>query len=251
MKRFTETDKWSDKWFRKLSPESKLLFLYLCDNCDIAGFIEKDIELWEFHTGIRGLLGAYKGLVRGLEEKGDVVWIKNFLRHQKNDCINPVNNAHKAILVAIMHHPEFIPCIQDHIGVDIADMLSKLGAYKGLNSPIGIGKGKSIKEEGIVKGRNKPEPKPPPTLEEFKAYCQNELSDYHLEAENIYEGYAVADWHDSNGKKIKNWKQKLRQVWCKPEKKKKSQLTLTPDRQQFLLDLEQCAPPPVPKEDDR
>lgn len=51
MKRFTETTKWSDPWFRKLAPASKLLWLYLCDNCDQAGVIEVDYEVASVHIG--------------------------------------------------------------------------------------------------------------------------------------------------------------------------------------------------------
>ena len=50
-KRFTETNKWRDPWFRKLSPPSKLFWLWLCDNCDNAGVIEPDFELASFQIG--------------------------------------------------------------------------------------------------------------------------------------------------------------------------------------------------------
>jgi len=43
--RFTETEKWADKLFRKWKPETKLLFLFIVDNCDCAGFWEIDLEL--------------------------------------------------------------------------------------------------------------------------------------------------------------------------------------------------------------
>ena len=44
--RYTNTDKWSDCWFSKLKPIEKLLFNYLTDNCDIAGFIELNQKRW-------------------------------------------------------------------------------------------------------------------------------------------------------------------------------------------------------------
>ena len=51
MKRFTETNKWEDPWFRKLKPEMKLLWSWLLDSCDNAGIIDADIELAAFQIG--------------------------------------------------------------------------------------------------------------------------------------------------------------------------------------------------------
>lgn len=45
MKRFTETNKWRDPWYRKLSSPAKQLWEYLRDNCDAIGLIEIDFTL--------------------------------------------------------------------------------------------------------------------------------------------------------------------------------------------------------------
>jgi hypothetical protein len=51
MKRFTETDKWRDAWYRGLSPVHKCLWNYFVDNCDQAGVIDPDWELISFQIG--------------------------------------------------------------------------------------------------------------------------------------------------------------------------------------------------------
>lgn len=100
--RFTDTDKWNDAWFSGLKPLSKLLFLYLCDQCDIAGFLEINIRKICFDMGI-GKQEAEKSLTeietRLLYSKDKrFVFVKNFLKHQKNQKLNPSNNAHRGII---------------------------------------------------------------------------------------------------------------------------------------------------------
>ncbi len=100
--RFTETEKWNDAWFSGLKPLSKLLFLYLCDQCDVAGFLELNIRKICFDMGI-GKQEAEKSLkeveTRLLYSKDNrFVFVVNFLKHQKNLKLNPSNNAHRGII---------------------------------------------------------------------------------------------------------------------------------------------------------
>ena len=62
--RFTNTDKWNDSWFCELTQIQKLLFIYLCDNCDIAGFIEINYRRWanDLNSSNETIEGACKGL---------------------------------------------------------------------------------------------------------------------------------------------------------------------------------------------
>lgn len=84
------------------------MFLYLIDNCNVAGFIELDYDLFSFQLGLetKRIETAIKGLNR-LLKKGDWLWIPNFAKHQKNLPLNPLNNAHKSIIGIIKSHPEF------------------------------------------------------------------------------------------------------------------------------------------------
>ena len=47
----------------------------------------------------------------------------------------------------------------------------------------------------------------PPTLEEVEEYCRERNN--HLDAKRFFDYFNEGDWKDSNGKKVKNWKQKI------------------------------------------
>lgn len=51
MKRFTETNKWRDPWYRNLSSSAKQLWEYLRDNCDAIGLVEIDLSLTSADCG--------------------------------------------------------------------------------------------------------------------------------------------------------------------------------------------------------
>lgn len=47
----------------------------------------------------------------------------------------------------------------------------------------------------------------PPTKEEVRAYCMEK--GYNIDVDKFYDYYDVADWKDSQGNKVKNWKQRV------------------------------------------
>lgn len=52
-KRFTDTNKWREPFFRKLSDKAKLAWIYLCDECDMAGVLKIDWDLASFQLGFK------------------------------------------------------------------------------------------------------------------------------------------------------------------------------------------------------
>ncbi len=62
-----------------------------------------------------------------------------------------------------------------------------------------------------------------PTFIELEEYCQ--LHGYGSIAKKVFEYYDTANWKDSKGSQVKNWKQKLQGVWFRPE-------NLTPENKQ-------------------
>lgn len=142
--RFTNTEKWTDSWFSNLKQIEMLLFIYLCDNCDIAGFIEINYKRWanDLGSNVSTIEGACIGLQRGLifSQDNDCLFIKNYLKHQKNLPINENNKAHVGILKRFEVY-KYKFDIQD-----VNEFITRgfKGASKGLQSPTGIGNGIGI-----------------------------------------------------------------------------------------------------------
>lgn len=203
--RFTNTEKWQDSWFSELKHIQMILFLYLCDNCDIAGFIEVNIKRWaaDLSSSKEVIEGALKGLQRGLlySENCETIYIRNFLKHQKNLPLNENNKAHIGILrrFDLYTHKFNIQSITLFIE----------GASEGLQSPTGIGIGNGIGNGIGTKPRIKIEIQLP-TYDEFKAYAFEQSKSIDESALSLkYKAWVENDWKDGNGKKIVNWKSKL------------------------------------------
>ena len=100
--RYTNTEKWDDNWFSSLKQVEMLLFMYLCDNCDIAGFAEVNFKRWavDLNSSPGIIKEALKGLQRGIiiSQDNDAVYLRNFLKHQKNLPLNTNNKAHVGII---------------------------------------------------------------------------------------------------------------------------------------------------------
>jgi hypothetical protein len=100
--RYTNTEKWNDVWFCDLKPLSKLLFLYLCDQCDIAGFLEINQKKIAFDLGIgkQETEKAFEGIKDKIIVSTDnrFLYIINFLKHQKNLPLNEKSTLYKKIV---------------------------------------------------------------------------------------------------------------------------------------------------------
>jgi hypothetical protein len=64
----------------------------------------------------------------------------------------------------------------------------------------------------------------PPTLEEIKAYCQERKND--VDAKQFFDYFQAGHWIDSEGKPVRNWKQKLI-TWEKKGRKPQPQKAKT------------------------
>jgi hypothetical protein len=77
-------------------------------------------------------------------------------------------------------------------------------------------KGKEIKKSKVNKG-NKVNVFTPPQIEDVKKFFEE---NGYVNGEKAWNYYNDADWRDSKGSPVKNWKQKMRGNWFKDENRK-------------------------------
>ena len=120
MKRFTETTKWGQSWFRRLSQPGKLLWQYLNDHCDNSGVVEPDFELATFQIGQAVQekdIAEFGARVQSLPN--GKLWLTDFIRDQFGD-LTGTSNVHKSVLklIALHHLPYPIPTSSNGQGVE-------------------------------------------------------------------------------------------------------------------------------------
>ena len=133
MKRFTETLKWGDPWYRKLSCRHKALWSYICDKCDNAGVWKVDYDLASFQIGERVSEADMAILNDGKERvviKKDLIIVKDFIPFQIGDLTGEnLTNLQKSCLILLSNYSQK--------GIDLTGKLRV--SYP---KPTGKGKGK-------------------------------------------------------------------------------------------------------------
>ena len=100
-KRFTDTEKWKKPFIRNLKASYKLLWLYVCDDCDHSGIWQVDIEVAEIRIGEK--LDGKKAIElfgdKIIPLDGGAKWfIPSFIEFQYPSGLNENNKAHIGII---------------------------------------------------------------------------------------------------------------------------------------------------------
>jgi hypothetical protein len=104
-KRFVETNRWRDAFFRELSPDAKLAYSYMTDACDNAGVFDPDWRLASFSIGkdmdwdsiLDELGNRIERLVNGK------IYLTRFIRFQYGE-LNPTCAPHRNVLELLKRH---------------------------------------------------------------------------------------------------------------------------------------------------
>jgi hypothetical protein len=97
--RYTDTAKWDKAWFRKLTPELKCAWLFLCDKCDHAGFWDVDEDALKHYVGVPiSLTKLIENFPDRIEVVGpDKILLTKFVEFQYKH-LNPANRVHKSVI---------------------------------------------------------------------------------------------------------------------------------------------------------
>lgn len=99
VKRFTETQKWEETWFRRLPPGHKLLWQWLVDKCDLAGVVDPDWDLASFQIGMEvnpEMVSGFGDRVSTLES--GKLFIPKFIEFQFGKTLNRANKVHLGVI---------------------------------------------------------------------------------------------------------------------------------------------------------
>lgn len=111
------------------------------------------------------------------------------------------------------------------------DLPKSTNAFAEINQPIPY-INTDIKKKEISKDISKEKKRfTPPTLSEIEAYIKEK--GYHFNAKDFFDYYASANWHKSDGKAVKNWKQCCA-LWESNRKDKTPQKSVNDDRRKRL-----------------
>lgn len=161
-KRFTDTEKWQP-WFRKLTPEQKVFWMFLCDHCDASGVWERDDEVAKLYCSTQldidvaiERFNADKQRIQFLNN-GSKLFLVDFISFQYSrlkrfDLNGKENRVHSPIFKLLVQHGIDYKKYEDDCSRGSTEALQSLldtDTEKDKEKDLENDKGK---ERGIVKG---------------------------------------------------------------------------------------------------
>lgn len=200
MDRYSVVGRWDDIWFTSLKPYDKLVFSYLCDKCDEAGFIEVNYKLWELHLGLNKdeikvcIFNLQKML---LSDKKSKLWVKSHLFWQRKLPLDTNDKEHLWIISKIKANIEKFNNHKD-LKTIIDDIEKQIEESKNKKAP--AKKSASTTRNNFAA----------PSYEDFRVYFLTQKE--HAEEDeilNLYDYYISRDWKVGN-KKMSDWEAAIR-----------------------------------------
>ena len=153
-KRFTCTQKWSKSFLKSLPAKYKLLWVYICDECDHAGIWDVELDIAGIRLDAKYNIQECKIIFNSkiISFDNDTKWfIPSFVIFQYG-YINPINRVHKSIIerlkyykIEIIEGQIFLDNFYKYYNINISE-----GASKPLASPSLGAKDKEKDKEKVI-----------------------------------------------------------------------------------------------------
>lgn len=203
-KRFTDTEKFNNPWYRKLPIKYKILWEYLLSECNHAGILKIDIDLISFKIGETITIDDLKIFENRITFiKDDLIFIPKFIEFQYG-ALNTKNRVHNSVLKELKKY-------------------NLQGASKPLTSPVYGAKDKdkdkdkdissslvlssSLDEKTEIESGNHSKRFQKPKIEEIKAYCKTRHNN--VDAVKFYDFYESKGWLVGKTK-MRDWQAAVR-----------------------------------------
>ncbi len=200
---------WSSETLMRVSRDARLTFIGLWNFCDDYGFCINS------NRRIMGDIYPYDETVTEAKIKQ---WINELLEQK---LLIPVDYKGKHLFfVKGWGEHQTVQHKSKRAHVDVTDLEQVIkDSFKSHESLIQVyleshapKRKKKEKEES-----NKEKGFQPPTFGEYFEYCKKE--GFSNIAERSFKAYSEANWHDSHGNPVKNWKSKLQNNWFRDSNK--------------------------------
>jgi hypothetical protein len=204
-KRFIDTGIFDDDWFMDLPKDAKLLWIYFITKCNHAGMIKINEKLCKLQTDIRDLSSVIIQLDNRLVTVSEhLYFIPKFIEFQYPGFPNSKAKAQQSAIDILVKYDLF-----DREKLTLTEQLPN--CYNKSN-------GNNNDSFNSNDEKLKPEKKCfiPPTMDEVKIFF-NEKGYNEIGAIKAFEHYNLAGWHDTEGKPVLNWKQKMNTNWLRQE----------------------------------
>ena len=196
-KRFTDTEKWKKPFIRNLSAPYKLLWLYICDDCDHAGIWQVDIDVARIRIGEdineQDAVKFFGDKIVRID-KGNKWYIPSFIDFQYPSGLNPDNKAHGGIIKILQKY--------NIIDGEFKPLISPLYGAMDMDKEMDINKDKVMVKKKVVENLNSK-----CNFEEALEYISIRLGT----EQGKTEAQKFFNYYESNGWKVgknpmKNWK---------------------------------------------
>jgi hypothetical protein len=100
-RRMTDTEKWKKAFLRGLDAPCKLLWFYICDDCDHAGIWNVDMEVAEIRIGEKLDMEFASKIMADkiiIFDNGKKWFVPSFVEFQYPKGLNPSNKAHASVI---------------------------------------------------------------------------------------------------------------------------------------------------------